>query len=84
MRNLLLTLSVVSTLTFSWNSVLNSTFIQHRDTLQPSSNATNPVTSTLPLFNNEYEKLNNSDWITNQSTTDNKYYSYDTSLLTMN
>lgn len=47
--------------------------------MQPSSNVTNPVTSTLSLFNNEYEKLNNSDWITNQSTTDNKYYSYDRS-----
>lgn len=79
MRNLLLTLSSISTLTFSWNSVLNSTFIQHRNALKPSSNATNPITSTSSLFNNEYEKLNDSDWITNQSTTDNKYYSYDTS-----
>ncbi len=33
------------------------------------------------LFNNNYGYLNNNDWITNQSTIDHKYYSYDTSAL---
>ena len=30
---------------------------------------------------NHYHYLNNDDWITNQSTVDNKFYSYDTSAL---
>ncbi len=33
------------------------------------------------LFNNQHRYLSNDNWITNQSTTDHKFYSYDTSAL---
>lgn len=41
----------------------------------------NNISESSSLFNNHYHYLNNDDWITNQSTVDNKFYSYDTSAL---
>lgn len=39
------------------------------------------ATNETALFNNNYGYLNNTDWITNQSIVDHKFYSYDTSAL---
>lgn len=37
--------------------------------------------NTTSLINNQYGYLSKSDWITHQSITDNRFYSYDTSAL---
>ncbi|WP_342275730.1 hypothetical protein [Spiroplasma endosymbiont of Nebria brevicollis] len=79
MKNLLLTLSSISTLTLAGNAALNTNFTEHKSIIKSSTNVTPQVASATPIFNDEYQKLNDSDWITNQATTDHKYYSYDTS-----
>ncbi|MBP1527360.1 MAG: hypothetical protein H9Q65_05065 [Spiroplasma ixodetis] len=78
MKQLLITLSTLTTLTLTSNTIINSindnTVISSRLTNKSSIN--NISTS---LFNNQYGYLSDDDWITNQSTIDHKYYSYDTS-----
>ncbi|WJG70259.1 hypothetical protein [Spiroplasma ixodetis] len=78
MKQLLITLSTLTTLTLTSNTIINSindnTVINSRLTNKSSIN--NISTS---LFNNQYGYLSDDDWITNQSIIDHKYYSYDTS-----
>ncbi|MBP1525018.1 MAG: hypothetical protein H9Q65_00420 [Spiroplasma ixodetis] len=74
MKQFLILLSSITTLTISSNTFANfnqnTTFIND---LQKNSNNDNQTS----LFNNKYGYLSNSDWITNQSITDHKFYSYD-------
>ncbi|WP_425380839.1 hypothetical protein [Spiroplasma endosymbiont of Polydrusus pterygomalis] len=57
------------------------TSINHINTTKNHNLQKENASNETALFNNNYGYLNNSDWITNQSTTDHKYYSYDTSAL---
>ncbi|WP_252319973.1 hypothetical protein [Spiroplasma endosymbiont of Lariophagus distinguendus] len=81
MKQFLLTLSTVTTLTIASNTMFNSMMI----VVQKNNIASKkkilpviPIDQNKSLFNNQYGYLNNNDWITNQSIIDNKYYSYDT------
>ncbi|WP_342273399.1 hypothetical protein [Spiroplasma endosymbiont of Acasis viretata] len=80
MKQLLMTLSTLTTLTLTSNTVINSI----NDNIVNNSSLTNKSSiknSTNSLFNNQWNVLDTSDWITNQSITDYKFYSYDTSAL---
>ncbi|WP_339046020.1 hypothetical protein [Spiroplasma endosymbiont of Colias croceus] len=80
MKQLLITLSTLTTLTLTSNTVINSI----NDNIVNNSSLTNKSSiknSTNSLFNNQWNILGTSDWITNQSITDYKFYSYDTSAL---
>lgn len=57
------------------------TSVNHFNTSKNDLQKANATTNQTSLFNNQYQYLNNSDWITNQSTNDHKFYSYDTSAL---
>ncbi|WP_339042881.1 MULTISPECIES: hypothetical protein [unclassified Spiroplasma] len=57
------------------------TSVNHFNSSKNDLQKANATTNQTSLFNNQYQYLNNSDWITNQSTTDHKFYSYDTSAL---
>ncbi|BDT04215.1 hypothetical protein [Spiroplasma ixodetis] len=57
------------------------TSMNHFNSSKNDLQKANATTNQTSLFNNQYQYLNNSDWITNQSTTDHKFYSYDTSAL---
>ncbi|WP_338987408.1 hypothetical protein [Spiroplasma endosymbiont of Dasysyrphus albostriatus] len=57
------------------------TSVNHFNTNKNDLQKANATANQTSLFNNQYQYLNNSDWITNQSTTDHKFYSYDTSAL---
>ncbi|WP_342218463.1 hypothetical protein [Spiroplasma endosymbiont of Amphimallon solstitiale] len=76
MKQFLILLSSITTLTISTSTFANlnqnTTFTNN---LQTNNNNQNS------LFNNQYGYLSTSDWITNQSTTNHKFYSYDTSAL---
>ncbi|BDT04711.1 hypothetical protein SHM_23570 [Spiroplasma ixodetis] len=76
MKQLLMTLSTLTTLTLTSNTVINSI----NDNIVNNSSLTNKSSiknSTNSLFNNQWNVLDTSDWITNQSITDYKFYSYD-------
>ncbi|WP_339041306.1 hypothetical protein [Spiroplasma endosymbiont of Apeira syringaria] len=80
MKQLLMTLSTLTTLTLTSNTVINSI----NDNIVNNSSLTNKSSIknyTNSLFNNQWNVLDTSDWITNQSITDYKFYSYDTSAL---
>ncbi|WP_395473661.1 hypothetical protein [Spiroplasma endosymbiont of Nomada rufipes] len=80
MKQLLITLSTLTTLTLTSNTIINSI----NDNIVNNSSLTNKSSiknSTNSLFNNQWNILGTSDWITNQSITDYKFYSYDTSAL---
>lgn len=82
MKQSLIILSSLATLALTNNAVLN--IVNHNNTTVNSnlnSNASNASNAQAPtsLFNNTFGYLNQGSWITNQSTTDYKYYSYDTS-----
>ncbi|WP_425377360.1 hypothetical protein [Spiroplasma endosymbiont of Aleiodes alternator] len=81
MKQFLLTLSTVTTLTIASNTMFNSMMI----VVQKNNIASKkkilpviPINQNKSLFNNQYGYLNNDDWISNQSIIDNKYYSYNT------
>ncbi|CAB1054188.1 hypothetical protein [Spiroplasma endosymbiont of Danaus chrysippus] len=57
------------------------TSVNHFNSSKNDLQKANATTNQTSLFNNQYQYLNNSDWITNRSTTDHKFYSYDTSAL---
>ncbi|WDA54431.1 MAG: hypothetical protein PPFGHCPK_00876 [Spiroplasma endosymbiont of Drosophila atripex] len=57
------------------------TSVNHFNSSKNDLQKANATTNQTSLFNNQYRYLNNSVWITNQSTTDHKFYSYDTSAL---
>ncbi|WP_342274657.1 hypothetical protein [Spiroplasma endosymbiont of Phycita roborella] len=77
MKQLLIILSTLTTLTLTSGSIINTiddTSTTINKLLANKSSISDSVTS---LFNNQYGYLSSSDWITNQI--DNNYYSYDTS-----
>ncbi|WP_342273626.1 hypothetical protein [Spiroplasma endosymbiont of Acasis viretata] len=77
MKQLLIILSTLTTLTLTNGSIINTiddTSTTINKLLANKSSISDSVTS---LFNNQYGYLNDSDIITNQSITDHKYYSYD-------
>ncbi|WP_342275819.1 hypothetical protein [Spiroplasma endosymbiont of Nebria brevicollis] len=78
MKQLLIILSSLTTLSLASNVALNvtnnNTTINNNLTSSPTD-----VQTPISLFNNTFGYLNQDSWITNQSTTDSKYYSYDTS-----
>lgn len=57
------------------------TSVNHINTTKNHDLQKENASNETALFNNNYGYLNNNDWITNQSTIDHKYYSYDTSAL---
>lgn len=79
------TISTLASLLFTSN-IINSNIINNdsnkmdnnvvkKNSLLPKKESTNePLTH---LFNNQYNYLTNSNWITNQSNLDQKFYSYD-------
>ncbi|WP_425380861.1 hypothetical protein [Spiroplasma endosymbiont of Polydrusus pterygomalis] len=75
MKQFLILLSSITTLTISSNTFAifnqNTTFTNNLQTNNNNDNQTS-------LFNNQYGYLSTSDWITNQSDSDQKFYSYDT------
>ncbi|WP_425377357.1 hypothetical protein [Spiroplasma endosymbiont of Aleiodes alternator] len=79
MKQLLIILSTLTTLTLTSSSIINiidDTNTTINKLLANKSSISDSVTS---LFNNQYGYLNDSDIITNQSIIDHKNYSYDTS-----
>lgn len=77
MRQFLIILSTLTTLTLTTNSVM-ITNDNINNTLAKQTLLSENETS---IFNNQYHYLNNSNWIINQSLIDHKFYSYDTSPL---
>ncbi|WP_338978137.1 MULTISPECIES: hypothetical protein [unclassified Spiroplasma] len=75
------TISILASLLFTSNIInidSNKTDnnVVNKNSLLPKKESTNePLTH---LFNNQYNYLTNSNWITNQSDLDQKFYSYDT------
>ncbi|WP_308150096.1 hypothetical protein [Spiroplasma sp. AdecLV25b] len=78
MKQSLIILSSLTTLTLASNVVVNVVNSNTTINNNLTSNPSNDQTSTS-LFNNKFACLSQNSWITNQSTTDSKYYSYDTS-----
>ncbi|WP_342265784.1 hypothetical protein [Spiroplasma endosymbiont of Villa modesta] len=65
MKQLLITLSTLTTLTLTSNTIINSI----NDNIVNNSSLTNKSSiknSTNSLFNNQWNILGTSDWITNQ------------------
>ncbi|WP_338962788.1 hypothetical protein [Spiroplasma endosymbiont of Lasioglossum villosulum] len=77
MKQLLMTLSTLTTLTLTSNSIINTIDVANTTVNKLLTNKLSISDSVTSLFNNQYGYLSNSDWITNQI--DNNYYSYDTS-----
>ncbi|WP_425381485.1 hypothetical protein [Spiroplasma endosymbiont of Polydrusus pterygomalis] len=78
MNKHLIFLHTIIPLTFLGNTV-NTSFhktINHENTI-----LINETTKNNASFNNQFNYLSTSDWITNQSTVDHKFYSYNTSAL---
>ncbi|WP_342266581.1 hypothetical protein [Spiroplasma endosymbiont of Villa modesta] len=71
MKQFLIALSSLTILVLTGNNNINDI----------NNSLKNNVNNTTSLFNNKYGYLNDNDIITNQSTTDHKFYSYDTSAL---
>ncbi|WP_338974473.1 hypothetical protein [Spiroplasma endosymbiont of Tricholauxania praeusta] len=71
MKQFLIALSSLTILVLTGNNNINHI----------NNSLKNNVNNTTSLFNNKYGYLNDNDIITNQSTTDHKFYSYDTSAL---
>ncbi|WP_174479949.1 hypothetical protein [Spiroplasma endosymbiont of Danaus chrysippus] len=71
MKYFLILLSSITTLT-----ITNNTFAIFNQNTYFTNNLQTNNNNTL-LFNNKYGYLSITDWITNQSTADNKFYSYD-------
>ncbi|WP_339042315.1 hypothetical protein [Spiroplasma endosymbiont of Apeira syringaria] len=70
MNKYLIFLSVIPPLTFLGNNINN---INIENTV-----LINQLEENNASFNNQFNYLSNSEWITNQSITDHKFYSYDT------
>ncbi|WP_342217688.1 hypothetical protein [Spiroplasma endosymbiont of Amphimallon solstitiale] len=81
MKQLLITLSTLTTLTLASNSIINTIDATNTTINKLLANKSSISDSVTSLFNNQYGYLNDSDIITNQSITDHKFYSYDTSAL---
>lgn len=81
MKQLLLSLSIVTTLTITSNTITNNMIVNQKNNIVSKRQKISiiPKNEKKALFNNQYGYLNNDDWITNQSTIDDKYYRYDTS-----
>ncbi|BET39171.1 hypothetical protein [Spiroplasma ixodetis] len=77
MKQLLITLSTLTTLTLTSNSIINTIDATNTAINKLLTNKLSIIDSVTSLFNNQYGYLSSSDWITNQI--DNNYYSYDTS-----
>ncbi|WP_338976175.1 hypothetical protein [Spiroplasma endosymbiont of Monopis laevigella] len=77
MKQLLMTLSTLTTLTLTSNSIINTIDVANTTVNKLLTNKLSISDSVTSLFNNQYGYLSSSDWITNQI--DNNYYSYDTS-----
>ncbi|WP_339042984.1 hypothetical protein [Spiroplasma endosymbiont of Apeira syringaria] len=77
MKQLLMTLSTLTTLTLTSNSINNTIDVANTTVNKLLTNKLSISDSVTSLFNNQYGYLSSSDWITNQI--DNNYYSYDTS-----
>ncbi len=78
MNKHLIFLSTIIPLTFLGNTI-NTSF--HKTINNENTILINETVENNALFNNQFNYLSTSDWITNQSTTDHKFYSYDTSTL---
>lgn len=76
MKQSLIILTSLATVAFSSSTTVN--FINNTTTNELSSKS-EPAQDPPSLLNNKFGYLNQDAWITNQSTLDNKYYSYDTS-----
>ncbi|MBP1526488.1 hypothetical protein [Spiroplasma endosymbiont of Dactylopius coccus] len=81
MKQLLIILSTLTTLTLASNSIINTIDATNTTINKLLANKSSISDSVTSLFNNQYGYLNDSDIITNQSITDHKFYSYDTSAL---
>ncbi|WP_342260672.1 hypothetical protein [Spiroplasma endosymbiont of Notiophilus biguttatus] len=81
MKQLLITLSTLTTLTLASNSIINTIDATNSTINKLLANKSSISDSVTSLFNNQYGYLNDSDIITNQSITDHKFYSYDISAL---
>ncbi|WP_252319979.1 hypothetical protein [Spiroplasma endosymbiont of Lariophagus distinguendus] len=79
MKQLLIILSTLTTLTLASNSIINTIDDTNTTINKLLANKSSISDSVTSLFNNQYGYLNDSDIITNQSIIDHKYYSYDTS-----
>ena len=79
MKQLLIILSTLTTLTLTSSSIINTIDDTNTTINKLLANKSSISDSVTSLFNNQYGYLNDSDIITNQSITDHKYYSYDTS-----
>ncbi|WP_425382697.1 hypothetical protein [Spiroplasma endosymbiont of Melieria omissa] len=77
MKQLLMTLSTLTTLTLTSSSIINTIDVANTTVNKLLTNKLSISDSVTSLFNNQYGYLSSSDWITNQI--DNNYYSYDTS-----
>lgn len=69
-------LSSLTTITLINNTAIN--FINN-NTIANKASKPEIMQTPISLFNNRFGYLNQDSWITNQSTNDKKYYSYDTS-----
>ncbi|WP_342276353.1 hypothetical protein [Spiroplasma endosymbiont of Nebria brevicollis] len=81
MKQSLIILTSLATVAFSSSTTVN--FINNTTTNELSSKP-EPAQTPPSLFNNTFGYLSQDKWITNQSTTDHKYYSYDTSHVVSN
>lgn len=82
MKQFLLSLSVLTTQIASYLMFDSSTALVWENNISSNKSQIMTAISTneeRPLFNNQYCYLSNSEWITNQSVINSKYYSYDVS-----
>ncbi|WP_339039471.1 hypothetical protein [Spiroplasma endosymbiont of Andrena trimmerana] len=77
MKQLLITLSTLTTLTLTSSSIINTIDVTNTTVNKLLTNKSSINDTLSSVLNNQYGYLSSSDWITNQI--DNNYYSYDTS-----